>query len=123
MNLNDTGLPLLTDEQQLYLPERNTYFLQCRCARLEHLAQFSYSYKDWESSTVDPDRLTAEMYLSVHLFSWHNILRRIWIAIKYIFGYRCRYGEWDCLLLSVMDVIKLRRFAEQFLEDIYREDE
>jgi hypothetical protein len=25
---------------------------------------------------------------------------RIWVAIKYVFGYRTRYGEWDSIIID-----------------------
>jgi hypothetical protein len=58
------------------------------------------------------------MYFDVHLSTWRGVFRRLWAAIKYVAGYRCRYGEWDEFILSTMDVIRLRSFLEQYLEDI-----
>jgi len=37
------------------------------------------------------------------LNSWYPWYYRIWIGIKYIFGYTSRFGHWDCFLLKQED--------------------
>lgn len=80
-------------------------YIMCSCCSLEHLLRLSYSLDDPE----------MDVYLSIHLAGIHkNIFRRIWIAVKYIFG---RGGHvdsaWDEYLL---DEPKVREFAEYLQE-------
>lgn len=67
----------------------------CECESGEHMAQFHYDDAD---NTV---------FLSVHLSTYENIFQRAWTALKYVFGYRCRYGEWDSLIVHPADQKKI----------------
>jgi len=93
-------------------------FIRCGCGSPEHQFVLSYIPSVWSPEERDPDRLTAEMYLEAHLNTWHNVFRRIWTALKYVVGYKCRHGQWDEVVLSVMDVIRMKKFLESFLEEI-----
>ena len=106
---------------EIQLPYVSTLFLECDCGLLEHIAKFSYDPLDWVPEEKDPDRITSEMWLHVHLYSCRGFLRRLWRGLKFAFGYRCRYGEWDEIIMSTMDVIRLRQFLNQYLDDLYKE--
>ena len=67
----------------------------CQCNNIEHQLIFS--------------RLDNEVYVHVHLTPESNILKRIWIAIKYIFGYKCRYGHFDEFIFKKSDADKLQK--------------
>ena len=72
-----------------------TQFFECMCHSDEHTLKFVY----------DPD--DNELYTTVFLNEtrlWH----RIWNAIKYIFGYKCKYGHWNCWLLQPEDIDRLK---------------
>ena len=56
-------------------------------------------------------------YLEVFLHNHHSLLRRVVVAFKYIFGYKCQWGHWDLIELSEDDIQRLwvlfhRRRAE-----------
>jgi len=93
-------------------------FIRCGCGSIEHQFTLSYIPSVWENEERDPDRLSAEMYLEVHLTTWENVFRRIWTGLKYVSGYKCRYGQWDEVVLSVMDVIRIRQFLKGFLDEL-----
>jgi hypothetical protein len=78
----------------------------CKCANVEHQIIFSY-FED------EPD-----IYMSIHLVPESNIFKRIWNGIKYIFGYKCRYGHFDELIISTKDIPKL----EKILDHLYVSD-
>jgi hypothetical protein len=42
-----------------------------------------------------------ELYTSVFLNQYQNVFKRVWIALKYVFGYRCKYGHWDCFIMRL----------------------
>jgi len=67
-------------------PEKT--YCECSCHSLNHLIVFHY----------DPEY--NELYLELQLIHYRNIFQRIWVAVKYIFGYKSDYGHWDCFTLS-----------------------
>ena len=75
-------------------------FLQCTCHSDEHTLR-------WD---IEDD----ELYASVFLHQYRNIFSRIWVAIKYVFGYKCKYGHWDCFTLRPSDVAKMMLLLEEY---------
>lgn len=71
----------------------------CQCHNTEHQLIFSYL----------PDEKIV--YMNVHLITEHNIFKRIWYAIKYIFGYRSMYGHFDEFIFNSKDVDKLQNIV------------
>lgn len=69
----------------------------------------------YDKDEVDLSR--SEIVISVHLrpLRWH---KRIWHAIKYVFGFRSSHGDFDEFLFKPEDY-KLLKDAAQYLEDIY----
>lgn len=80
----------------------------CSCHSDEHVITFRYFEDDIEGHK------TKELYLSVFLNQYRNIFKRIWVAIKYIFGYKSKYGHWDCWSLSDEDCNRLKTLIEKF---------
>jgi hypothetical protein len=58
-----------------------------------------------------------QMYTSVYLNHYQNIFKRIWIAMKYVFGYRSKYGHWDCFIMQPKDAERLRSLLDRLVED------
>lgn len=77
-------------------------YLECACHSPEHTLLFTFAPEE------------KEIYTSVFLNQYRNIFKRIWIAIKYVFGYTCRYGHWDCFNMKDEDVPKLISLLEAF---------
>lgn len=77
----------------------------CKCSSVEHQIVFSY-FKDEE------DNEDKEVYVSIHLVPERNIFKRICNAIKYIFGYKCRYGHFEEFIFNNKDVSKLQRIVD-----------
>lgn len=71
--------------------------LVCSCGDIEHQLVFSYF----------PDDVDKLVYVSVYLNPDQGIFKRIWSAIKYIFGYRSKYGHFDEFILDSESVPKL----------------
>ena len=79
------------------------HVLICDCGDYEHQVVFSFP---------DDDR---EMFCAPHLTTWKNPLRRLWVAIRYVFGYRSQFGAWDELVMTEQGVRELRAFLDKFL--------
>lgn len=71
----------------------------CQCNNIEHQLIFSYFLDD-------EDR---DVFVSVHLNLECNIWKRIWIAIKYIFGNKCTCGHFDEFIFNKSDADKLQK--------------
>lgn len=71
----------------------------CACHNVEHQLIFSYFEDD-----VD-----KEVFVSVHLTPEWNIWKRIKMAIKYIFGYKCCYGHFDEFIFRKEDADRLQK--------------
>lgn len=74
--------------------------LICKCENVEHQIIFLHDPED------------DEVYMEVHLVPEYNIWKRIKQAIKYIFGHRSRYGDFDCFIFKKEDAHKLLKIAK-----------
>lgn len=79
-----------------------THFFECECMSDEHVFKFVY------------DPTENELYLSVHIRDWQPWWKRVWIAVKYVFGYKSKYGEWDTVIFQPRDAIRLRNILNTF---------
>ena len=73
--------------------------LICDCSSREHQIIIEYD---------NEDNLT---YCHVHLVK-HGFWRRLKAGLKYIFGYKCRYGQWDEFILKPEHANQLRGLSE-----------
>jgi hypothetical protein len=64
----------------------------CDCGSIEHQLAV---YKD--SDFPDGNK---EVIISIHLNSYDGFLKRLWIATKYLFGYKSKYGNWDEIIIT-----------------------
>jgi hypothetical protein len=76
----------------------NDYF-ECDCSSKEH----TFCVTSQESE----DELPPQLYFHFQLIQYRNFLKRVWVAIKYIFGYQCVYGHWDTINVRDDDVNRL----------------
>lgn len=63
--------------------------LICDCHSAEHQVIFNYDEED------------DDIYIHIHL---HN--PSFWSRLKYLFGYKSRYGAWDEIIVSKEDFKK-----------------
>jgi len=73
--------------------------LICDCSSREHQIIIEHN---------NEDNLT---YCHIHLVK-HGFWRRLKAGLKYIFGYKCRYGEWDEFILKPEHANQLRELSE-----------
>lgn len=82
----------------------------CKCESPEHQIIFSYFLDN------DIDR---EVYMTIHLRPESNIFKRVWIALKYIFGYRSKYGDFDSMIIGQRDAYKLVKILRYLNPNIF----
>lgn len=82
---------------------RNDEILICKCCSDEHQIIFHW----WDDEIIG-----GEVYVEVLLNPEWRWYRRIWEAIKYIFGHRSKYGMFDEIILDKNDIPKLEKIIE-----------
>jgi hypothetical protein len=80
-------------------------FINCSCSSLDHLIVLDYD-EDYE-----------EVYISVHLNQYRNFFQRFWTGIRYIFGYKCRYGNWDTVIIDSSNKSKIISILENIKDE------
>lgn len=81
-------------------------YVDCSCNSPDHVLRFSYDLEE------------NELWIEIQLIQYRNIFKRMWVAIKYIFGYQCRYGHWDCWLLNPKDCEKIQNILQRIVDNI-----
>ena len=78
----------------------NEILLLCDCSSAEHQLIVSWDNDD------------NEVYVRVHLANCYGFWRRLWHALKYVFGYKCRYGAFDEIILRKEDSENLQKVVD-----------
>lgn len=73
------------------------FYIECGCRHVDHMIRIVADKKD------EYNPLYVEFRLN-HVKPWYC---RIWLAIKYIFGYQSSFGSYDCILLERKEAKKL----------------
>jgi hypothetical protein len=89
--------PKNTSKEMSYFDKLTVY---CDCESPEH--QFTF-VKDKEE---------GEVWLQIHLTHHEGFLRRLWVGLKYAFGYTSKYGEWDNTIVTQEDQLKIIEFLK-----------
>jgi len=79
-----------------------TEFFECECMSNEHTLRFSL------------DAFDTELYVSVFLNQHRSFFGKLWTAVKYIYGYKCKDGHWDCTMLKVEDADRLIALLQKY---------
>jgi len=56
-----------------------------------------------------------DLYVTVHLSQSDSFWGRVRTAVRYVFGQRSRYGDWDEFLLNQDDVPKILKILNDYL--------
>lgn len=80
-----------------------THYFECGCGADEHTLRF----------TLDLDE--RDLHTSIFLNDYRRWYQRLWVAIKYTFGYKSKYGDWDCWILHEPDAERLRKMLDEFI--------
>lgn len=78
---------------------KHTELFLCECNSPEH--QFIVRYLSGDK----------EVYVDIHLTK-ATFWKRVWYAIKYVFGYQCKYGAFDEIILNPDDAERLQKVVD-----------
>ena len=79
-------------------------FFECECQSDEHVFKFSY------------DKEEGDFYLAVYLNQYRRWYQRVWVAVKYVFGYKSKFGHFDTTLVNQEDTKRLRDLCDHTLQ-------
>jgi len=97
-----------------------TYFFECYCYHSEHTVKFVLDKGYYELDTGEESE-RKEPRLSIYVFlSTRGFFHRLWKGIKYIFGYKCRYGHFGNWTLHEDDLEKLENMVKDY-KDVLEE--
>ena len=86
-------------------------FITCICHSTDHLIKMQIF--EWGK---DKDLEDVDLAVSVHMSPEPSFFKRIWIAIKYIFGHQSQFGEFSEILLDDKKTEEIIEFLEYYLE-------
>ena len=78
----------------------NEILLLCDCSSDEHQMIVRWDDND------------KEVYVSIHLANNTGFWKRLWRGLKYAFGHRSRYGEFDEIILRKEDASNLQKVVD-----------
>lgn len=83
-------------------------WIECTCTSPEHVLLLRFF-------TDEKEKYDHSLYVDVYLQmpKWY---KRIWRAIKYIFGYRSRYGDFTEIVYDIERVKELKAFLDAYCE-------
>ena len=102
----------------------------CDCHSDEHTLRWEF----WKDQQHGCSELTCHVFLNNDFVGWHPptwlpefiynlyytfaclfiFARRIKTAIKYVFGYKCKYGHFDCFTFDPNDVDRMIEYLNLF---------
>jgi ribonuclease BN (tRNA processing enzyme) len=82
--------------------DRETFI--CACHSLEHQYSFWYDEED------------NEVYFEPHLFLSGNWFQRLGQRLRYLFGYKSRYGAFDDVIIKPEDAEKMIKYLEKLTD-------
>lgn len=86
-----------------------TKLILCNCYKSEHQVILTY----WP----DDERHEKMMFIEFHLVTYDNFFKRLWAGLRYAFGYHCKYGHWDEVVLTTEGGKEVWDFLCGFLQN------
>ena len=85
--------------------------------KVEHFECACYSDEHRLTFQIDDDikdGCKPEFYTSIFLAEQNNLFKRIWTALKYTFGYKCRYGHWENFIMNEKDIDRMLTVLQNY---------
>jgi hypothetical protein len=75
--------------------------VRCQCHSADHTIFFDY------------DGAYGDLYMTIHLNTFRSFWKRLWYGLKYAFGYQCRFGAWDEVIIKPQDCAPIRSLLDK----------
>lgn len=82
--------------------------INCDCMSPEHTLRYIWDAED------------KQLYTDIYLNSYQSFFKRFVIAIKYLFGHKCKYGMFDCTMINEEQFNNLYIFLTQIRLELHR---
>jgi hypothetical protein len=77
-----------------------SHHFDCDCSSEEHIFRVT-SENGWDND------YPPEIHISIQLNQYRNLFKRFVTALRYFFGYECKFGHWDVVTLKHDDINRL----------------
>lgn len=77
-----------------------SHHFDCDCSSEEHIFRVT-SENGWDND------YPPEIHISIQLNQYRSVFKRFVTALRYFFGYECRFGHWDVVTLKQDDLNRL----------------
>ena len=81
-----------------------TEFIECECRYKDHVLKIEFENDD------DVPIFSVSILMS----HYHGFFARIWLAIKYVFGWKCEDSHWDTFIFDEKGANKLDELIVQY---------
>lgn len=85
-------------------------YYDCECFDQEHLIGLIYEKEE------------KELWMKYHLADERTVWQRAKLAVKYVLGFRSRYGHWGCFSFDQDAAERFKKKLEKFLEQFAEEE-
>lgn len=86
--------------------------LICECHSTDHQLILLYKYDEERDENGNIIKKFPMCYMHIHLNDTNTFWQRVKYGIKYIFGYKCRYGAFDEFIFNPEDAPKLQKLVD-----------
>jgi hypothetical protein len=90
--------------------------LICKCHSTEHQIILFHEYEEEHDENGNTIKKIPMCYIHINLNNYMSFLKRLKFGIKYIFGYKSRYGAFDEFIFNPEDAPKLQRLVDHLNE-------
>lgn len=98
------------DESELFI---------CDCSDASHQMILQlYDFGKGGKELWRPANTNCELSMNVYLNSYLGFWKRLWLAIRYTFGYRSKYGEFDVVSLRYEDIPRMKAILDKFISRV-----
>jgi len=121
-NENVGNLKLYTSPQDSF----KSFYVHCECHNPEHAMLVAYYDDDIELFTKedadDPNKYPPlpELTFNLQLSPYLGFFKRIWVAIRYVFGFDYRRGHWNCCMVNEKHARMIIKYCNAYLNDTKR---
>lgn len=85
--------------------KKETEFFECVCSSDEHTLKATL-FTDTENNLTD-------FYFGIYLCQHKSFFQRLVAAVKYVFGYKSKYGDFDSFILNPKDYDRLSEMIQR----------